>query len=464
MSLPQAFILLKLPNSRLTTNGTDLSGSLLLECVTVQLPNTSDDANRDVYLVLHISDYEYPLDPARIITRTDDYQSRIYQFYPTATDPNPITLSVKTVTGVQDEQANLEEDLETFENILSQYADFREDSAHIPASPNLGGNGTSTPKMLAHDTDDLRGRFILVNEESGAIIGEVEDKFRITEDPSLHEKGHENDPVIIEVPEETPAESDANAMELFVRTVPENERDWITQTAVVVSHAISLTTNLLLTTISSASNFYILRSKPNTRTRGSATPPSRAVVFLTSERAKKGLTAVHAVSSQAVNVSSKTVNLIDNMIRRAMGVKPQKGRTASPCLSPEPRVPSPEKPPLPPRKTPSPIPPVSPLPGSSTSPPPDGPKRLSTKTRILLSADLILSTVDNSTRQMLDAGTKTVADVMRHKYGAEAAENSILMANTARNAALVYVDMSGIGRRALLRRAGGHFIRGRFQK
>jgi spartin len=52
---------------------------------------------------------------------------------------------------------------------------------------------------------------------------------------------------------------------------------------------------------------------------------------------------------------------------------------------------------------------------------------------------------------------------MHHKYGPEAAESSLLAAGTARNVGLVYIDMKGIGRRALLRRAGMSFVKGRIQ-
>jgi len=47
------------------------------------------------------------------------------------------------------------------------------------------------------------------------------------------------------------------------------------------------------------------------------------------------------------------------------------------------------------------------------------------------------------------------------RYGPEAAQSSLLMAGTARNVGLVYIDMSGIGRRALLKRAGKNFVKAR---
>lgn len=47
------------------------------------------------------------------------------------------------------------------------------------------------------------------------------------------------------------------------------------------------------------------------------------------------------------------------------------------------------------------------------------------------------------------------------RFGPDAAETSLLVAGTARNVVLVYVDMQGIGRRALLNRAGKQFIKAR---
>jgi spartin len=88
---------------------------------------------------------------------------------------------------------------------------------------------------------------------------------------------------------------------------------------------------------------------------------------------------------------------------------------------------------------------------------------MNNKERILISADLILSTIDDSTRKLLDASTGQVGKIVHHKYGEEAAESSTLMANTARNVGLVYIDMSGIGRRALLKRATKTFVKARFQ-
>ena len=234
-------------------------------------------------------------------------------------------------------------------------------------------------------------------------------------------------------------------------------------TSILISHAISMTTSLLVTTITTASSYYVSHSAasphhsgtsasgtPSTSRGGTLAPPPlppRALVFLSSEKTRKGLSTVHAMSGQAVKVSTKTIGLIDNMIRRAMGAKPKRTKyfphgvpasgpsgkslatgppflTRSPSpssssystLAPPPYSPSGEKSDslapgsaFPSRRSPSPAAPPLPPRSGETQP------RLTTKDHILISADLILSTIDHSARRMLDTGTEEIGKVVGHK-------------------------------------------------
>ncbi|KAF7353750.1 Senescence domain-containing protein [Mycena venus] len=440
----EAFLLLTLSNCSLVANGTTHSGSLALECVTIQVPGSDSH----LYLVLRMNEMEFPVDPTtRVILKVLDSGSR--------------------------------------KGIVAQYADLQDVAAHdIPetvATPNIYDKA---------DSEELRGHLVLVNQDNGEVVGEFDKKFSVQEDPILSKKGHENDPVIIEIPESTDSEHyDANALEIFARAIPPEQQDWITKSATIISHAISGSTTLLLSAISAASSSSAVSS--------TSTPPPlppRAVAFLSSARTRKGLAAVHSVSGEAVKVSAKTVAIIDGMIKRAVGSGKGKGKGRS--LAP------PAKPPFTPSHAQS-FPRGFFVPRSAptiyelcerkacTSPAPatvsicllqfDSHRlcpllqaqakhlpshlaarvALALKARILLSADLIWSTIDNSTKRILDSGTHNLGAVVGHKYGAEAAESSLLMAGTAQNLALVYIDLRGIGRRALLRRAGKEFIKGR---
>ncbi|KAK7035838.1 senescence domain-containing protein [Favolaschia claudopus] len=477
--LYDAFLLLTLHDCTLAARGALYSGSLALECVTIKAPTTSTrgpSGDSHLYLVLRIDQEEFPVDPnTKVILRKLESGSRKYTFLATDVEPEfVLTIALPIIP-----DSHFLDDVDVFEGVVAQYADLQDVAAHdIPDRTDVAPNIHDKA-----DAEDLRGHLVLVNQDNGEVVGEFDKKFSVLEDSTLGQRGHENDPVVIEIPESTDA--DADALEIFARAIPPEQQDWITKSATIISHALTGSTTLLLSAISAAS------SSSATSSKSEPPPlPPRAVAFLSSARTRKGLAAVHSVSGQAVKVSAKTMTVIDGMIKRAMGNSskgkssmlvptakpPLPPRTPSPSRSASQLVPPPpytssasEKPPLPPRRQPSPSPSTSagpPLPPrkGGGDPPASGEQgavKLSKKARILLSADLIWSTLDHSAKRILDSGTQNVGAVVGHKYGAEAAESSLLIAGTAQNLSLVYIDMRGIGRRALLRRAGKEFVKGR---
>ncbi|KAG6865673.1 hypothetical protein C0991_000443 [Blastosporella zonata] len=491
MSTPETFLLLTIPNTTVSVSGASQTGILSLECVTIQVPYTSNPTDRDVYLVLRLGAIELQLDPAWIVQRTEGQGHRTFSFQPTESDPIELVVSVAIPSGPA-ASPHILEDVGTLETILAQYmADLR--SAPLPTdrkAPITPNDANAAIGSGAYD--ELRGHLIVVNQDNGEVVAQFDKStFHLDEDPKLHEPGHENDVVIIEVPDRRPGhEQDATALQMFARAVPPDQQDWITKSATIAR-----------------------QPSPYHSQSPSPAPPPGALAFLTSEQTRKGLEGVHAVSSQAVKVSSRTVSAIDGMTRRVMGSKQKRERqfqvgnpaTQSATLSPTPspsaalppplpaRTPSPSysqlspspgylspppgyvgvppppaeiKPPLPPRRSPSPVPPLPPrahycAPAAAAIAAPQPRAPLSTKERMLLSADLIFSTLDHNTRRLLDTGTASISSVIAHKYGPEAAQTSQLLVGTARNAGLIYVDMRGIGRRALLKSAGVQFIKGR---
>jgi spartin len=223
----QAFLLLTLPDVNLVTPMVNQSGTLALECVSVASseynppdgqPNSS---NRDVYLVLRLNNNEFPIDPARVIEISVDAQGvRTYKFHGTPSDPLAFILKITPPT--KNSEAFVE-DLETFEGIIAQYADLR------------GSYPSQTSDTTHSNPPDYRGHLVLVNEDTGEIVGEIEHRFRVHEDPSLSEKGRENEPVVIEVPQDVEKDLDNGApIEVFARYIPPGEENWITKGAVRV--------------------------------------------------------------------------------------------------------------------------------------------------------------------------------------------------------------------------------------
>ena len=53
-----------------------------------------------------------------------------------------------------------------------------------------------------------------------------------------------------------------------------------------------------------------------------------------------------------------------------------------------------------------------------------------------------------------------MAAAVSHRYGAVAGDNAALAASTMRNVVLVYVDLRGLGRRALVKRTAKTWAKG----
>ena len=271
------------------------------------------------------------------------------------------------------------------------------------------------------------------------------------------------------------------------------------------SHVISGTTTLLTSAMNSASSYYIANSTPSPHATpsttapasGTASPqPSRTLLLLQSPNTRKHLTRIHALSGQAVKVSSKTAGMVEGMIHRVVGGSDKgKGRASGTSTPSSSSIASGYKPPLPPRASskagsttsqlqPSPPPYAAyhgsaaeiPLPlrkspstiSSSPSPSPAPTPRVnrspvSTRTSLALSAGILLSTLSTSSVRLVDVGSSALSAAVTHKYGAEVGGNVNIAAGAARNVILVYVDVTGMGRRAIVKTAAKSWVKGKMR-
>ena len=156
--------------------------------------------------------------------------------------------------------------------------------------------------------------------------------------------------------------------------------------------------------MSAASSFYISHSTPN----------PEPLVF--SEQTRGRVRRVHKISGKAVQVSAKTTNLIHEAIERAVGYVAGSGKSKSRPTTPVPGAnPSASAP----RGYFSPAPGSLAPPGSSLGPapgaPPPLPPRPPLKNRILLSTDMLLTTMENSTKHLIEHGSQKLSDALGHK-------------------------------------------------
>ena len=80
-------------------------------------------------------------------------------------------------------------------------------------------------------------------------------------------------------------------------------------------------------------------------------------------------------------------------------------------------------------------------------------KKPSFLNKSLIAFETIADSIDTSTKQLLGTTSNATTNVVRHKYGDQAADISHGLGSTVRNVGLVYVDARGVTRKALIKGA-----------
>lgn len=155
--------------------------------------------------------------------------------------------------------------------------------------------------------------------------------------------------------------------------------------------------------MSYASSYYIAHSKPN----------PEPLVF--SEQTRGRVRRVHKISGQAVTVTAKTTGLIHEAIQRAVGYVAGSGKGKSRPTTPVPGV-GPSTPGTYRSPAQGSLAPPGASPGPATNVPPPLPPRVPLKNRILLSTDLLITTVENSAKQIIEHGSQRLSEALGHKW------------------------------------------------
>jgi spartin len=121
------------------------------------------------------------------------------------------------------------------------------------------------------------------------------------------------------------------------------------------------------------------------------------------------LTQAHIVSGKAVKVSAKTIEVVDGLIKNAVGRK-EKGKPQSPIPGTRGVPPN-----LSPRSGDKGS--LTPPPAFSDSGPPPLPPRptLRKRDKLILSADVVLSTIEESIMRIIDTGSEEITRLVAHK-------------------------------------------------
>ena len=346
----------------------------------------------DLWLVLSIGDdFSLPVAATQTIIPQGDLFKRSYVFPSLELEGASIKIALPPTTSMAH--------VSRFQQILSQYAAY-------------------------HDEDRSDAGAMELMDEDGRVIGVIQD-FTVHESDAMSDSGNEKAPVLIELPPEPTNDSVKQNAEADVLSA-EERRDWMIRGADTISRTIIKASEFVGGKIQDAADSYIAKS-PAAGSSGTSTPNNERagvgrdpVKFGPKTHAR--VRTLHDWSGSAVQVSSKTTGAI---LRVAGNVGDKIGKKTGIQ-----------------RKV---------NPDGTAGPAPTGIRGFIN--RSLIAANTVLDGIDTGAQTLLYTGGQAASDVVGHKYGPDARQVAEGVGGAGKNVFIIYKDVRGIRRSALLKAA-----------
>ncbi|KAF2471113.1 uncharacterized protein BDR25DRAFT_303635 [Lindgomyces ingoldianus] len=301
-----------------------------------------------------------------------------------------------------------QEDVDTFETILAQCTAFLE-RAQAPHSEKgaKAYNPADYKPGEGYIGSERHGEIVLVNEDNGSVVGELAEGANVVEDPSL--KPGSKNPVEIFVSPDGKRIDVRPLSEDYLRLArhPAYKDSSMVQNAAAASRLIVTGSSYVSNMLVSGAGSFMQKTTPN------QTP----MVFkpTTHERVRK----INTLTTGVAGFSSKTVGQVSKYAQNiGAGLAGRKAK-------------------------------------QSKSMNPDGTPREEYKPGLLNKSMIAFTTVADgiaqSGKNLLTHGGAAASAVVGHKYGAEAGSIAADLAGGVKNVGLVYIDVTGVSRRAVIK-------------
>lgn len=309
-----------------------------------------------------------------------------------------------------------QDDVDTFETILAQCTAFLE-RAKPPMPSRPGEKSTYNPSDYAaggkfamdEKTGRQHGEIVLVDEDNGSVVGELGDATQVVESASL--KPGSKDPVEIQVSadgkriEVRPISEDY----LHLANLPAYKNSSIVQNAATASRLLVTTSSYIGDMLTNQADNFTRSTKPN------AKPMEFAPT--THQRVRK----INTFTQGAASMSSKTVgqlsHTVQNMAAKASGKKkerPNRGYNEQ----------------------------GSPLDENDYKP--------GMLNKSLIAFSTVMDGIATSGKTLLTTGGGAASTVVGHRWGDQAGQLAGDLAGGVMNVGLVYIDVTGVSRRAVI--------------
>lgn len=308
-----------------------------------------------------------------------------------------------------------QEDVDTFETILAQCTSFLERAR--PPLPTRPGEkaGIYNPADYSqggrYSTNEKGGgQIVLVDEDNGSVVGELGGDAKIFEDAKL--RPGSKDPVEVQVSEDGKRIEVRNVSEdyLSLANHPAYKDSSIVQNAATASRLIVTSSSYLGNMMSQGADTFTQKTKP----------VAKPLEFneVTHQRVRK----INTFTQNAAGMSSKTVgqagHIVQNFAATMSGHKKERAHKGYDVQG-------------------------NALPEDQYKP------GLLNKSMIAFTT--IMDGVAYSGKNLLTSSGAAASAVVGHRYGTEAGEITSQLAGGVKNVGLVYIDVTGVSRRAVIK-------------
>ena len=303
-----------------------------------------------------------------------------------------------------------QDDIDTFETILAQCTAFLErappptgDAKHKPYNPadyaagGKYGGGKTQP-----------GQLVLIDEDDGSVVGELGEGAQIIESPSVAHGS--KSPVEIEIAPDGKQVHVHPVSEDYLRMArhPAYRDSSLVKNAAAASRLIVTSSSYLGNLMNSGAESFTQKTKP--------APKAVSFTPATHERMRK----LHSFTNSGAAFSAKTVGsatkYAQNMGARVAG-KSNKGKTK----------------------------------GVDKDGNPVDYNKPGFMNKSMIAFSTIADGIAQSGRDLLTQGGAAASTVIGHRYGPEAGTMAARMAGGVKNVGLVYIDVTGVSRRAVIK-------------
>ncbi|PWZ01364.1 hypothetical protein BCV70DRAFT_198793 [Testicularia cyperi] len=362
------------------------------------------DYATDLWLVLAVgSDFSVPV-PANQIIKPHRAQS-VNSYILPSQEVSGASVKLTLPAGTDADK------VARFQQILSQYSAYQDD-----------------------DRSDAGA--IELMDEDGHVVGVLQGNFNVRETDSLSDAGNEKTPVLIDLPPEPESVSEKQDLNVDVLTEDE-QKDWMIRGANTISQIIIKSSQFIGGKIQGAADSYVANN-PAAGPPGARTPTGEKADALAAQpgrepikvgpKTQSSVRTLHQWSGTAVQVSAKTTGAIlevaghiGDKIGRKTGIQRQV------------------------------------KPDGTYGPPPKGIRGFIN--RSLIAANTVLDGVDAGAQTLLYTGGDAASKVVGHKYGEDARQVADGVGRTGKNVFIVYKDIRGVRRSALLKAARSRVLK-----